>query len=199
MMKNLLIPASASSPSARSPVGNPNRTPLNRCKSLVFAIAHYHFALPVPTVQKIIQLNSDLEAAIKQRGFFMFAQYPVSVVDLLGVLGQQTKITDTAEGASVATIPVPCLLLIQANGDPQWALRVADLPKIIDIPLSSIHPIASTHPQPISQLAQYMVIVKSDSVSDIPNEPIFLLDLKQVQPTISQPLQSSPHLLQEGV
>ena len=83
---------------------------------------------------------------------------------------------------AVASSLVPCLLILYSSDEGYWALKVDSVPKIIDIPMSSIYPISSTHPRPISDLAQYMALVTVHSSAQHGSEPIFLLDLQRIQP-----------------
>lgn len=159
-------------------------------KTIVFAIADYWFALPVPAVLKVIRLEKTMLHEIDQNGFIMMGGTPLSVVDMRSQLtpyDQSQSRTHTAQiaaGGQSLDPPTPYLLVMQLGLGQTWALRVDRIPEMFDLPRPSIYPVLSTALQQIRAIARYMAILPPDASKHLGNRPIFLMNLESVSKSI---------------
>ncbi|NEQ99708.1 MAG: hypothetical protein F6K30_23905, partial [Cyanothece sp. SIO2G6] len=161
-------------------------------KTIVFPLAHYWFALPVPAILRVIRFDEGMAAEMARNGFVMLDGQPLSTVDLRSRLFAdptnpspqlaQLPSASSSPEVSLADATVPCLLTIQANRGKNWALRVDHLPELLELPLSCVHPISSTAPPNIRAIAHHMAILSSQSSHYLAHRPIFLMDLTTIHP-----------------
>lgn len=165
------------------------------CKAIVFSLAHYWFALPVPAILRVIRLDGVMATEIARNGFVMLDGQPLSVVDLRSRLlsapsNHPPQLAQLPSASSPPALPcadatIPCLLTMQANQGKNWALRVDHLPELLELSLSWVYPISSTTPRHIRAIAQHMAILPPQSSNSPAHRPIFLMDLTAIHPNNS--------------
>jgi len=158
----------------------------DRCKAVVFAIAHYWFAVPAAAILKVIRWDDTRATEMAQSGFMMLNGRPFAIVDLrsrLLVSDPHSHLPNLAQlpAAPIATDSfVPCLVAMQPIAGETWALRVDHPPTLLELPLTEVYPISSITPRSIRAIAQHMVVLTLPASGSSVNRPIFLMNLADV-------------------
>jgi chemotaxis signal transduction protein len=133
------------------------------CMVLVFKIADRSLALPLGAIVKIVH-SATLTQDIATSEFVTLDQQPVPVLNITAGLGREgnstrTRLTAQTSPAQSSPAPISPFYIVTAYRDQWVAIGVNQPPTLMELPLSSIHPVPGTYRQAIGDMAQHMAVI----------------------------------------
>ncbi len=133
---------------------------------VVFKLGHREVALPQNCIRRIIQTPSALDINEEGYGLMLWEGQTVTLVDLNRL-------------ASVPSATIPFLVLFQSTTGPLFGIPVAEIPYLMEIPLTTIQPIPALYRETDPwQISDYIAILDQE---DGP-VTIYLIDLRHFPP-----------------
>lgn len=134
-------------------------TATETCMVLVFKIADRSLALPLGAIVKIVH-SATLSQDIATAEFVTLDQQPVPVLNISSCLGRDGNQTSRPTRTTlVSQSQISPFYIVTAYRDQWVAIGVSQPPTLMELPLTSIHPVPGTYRQSIGDMAQHMAVI----------------------------------------
>lgn len=142
-------------PSSSHP--NPSLTdPLETCKAIVFPVAGQWFALPQAAILRVIQTPFPFQPEVPHWEIVYQDNQPLTLVNLHYTLAQAQLRTATTPSA---TAPGRFLIIAHTGEPICYGIPVDAPPSLMELPLTSIHPLPVAHRQALRNIAEHMAVL----------------------------------------
>lgn len=139
-------------------------------KAIVFRIANHWFALPLMTIDKIIHCPPQVNQQDKSATLLHWEQQTITVLNLHSYLADGSQESESSEPTE------QFFLLTHTPQGEICALRVDELPNLLDLPLAAVEQLPkSFREHKLLDLASYMAVLAADAQQWL----VFLLNLEQ--------------------
>jgi chemotaxis signal transduction protein len=133
-------------------------TATETCMVLVFKIADRSLALPLGAIVKIVH-SATLTQDIATAEFVTLDQQPVPVLNIASCLGRDGNRPTRTTLTNPEPVAISAFYIVTAYRDQWVAIGVNQPPTLMELPLSSIHPVPGTYRQAIGDMAQHMAVI----------------------------------------
>lgn len=153
--------------------------PSQTCHSIVFRVLDQFLALPIDVIVKVSRAPEYLENPELKSDFMMFNDQFVKLINLHDLVrrfhSSQSNSSRLKSSRDVSTTAKQFLILTKVHAQHLSGFFVDDVPYMLDVPISSIHPFPIPTSKHISEVLSHVAIL-----SDHKNKTIFLLNLKNI-------------------